>query len=194
MKMEHEQNLQNPEFMPPPPVSNMSDMAPNDTFKQDLRQTAIELGQTDQIQDNQLLIHQQQLNPDQLMMQQQQIDQEQMMMHHQQQHNQEEMMIHQQQNQDQMMMHQQQCQDQLMMQHQQQQNQDQMMMQHQTQSMEEQLNMNPSIEIPSSITQDIHDDLAISDSDDEDGSKGHQRPPLAMKTQENEDDDGGLWF
>lgn len=165
MKMEQEQHLPNPEFMPPQPVSNMSDIAPNDTFKQDLLQTAIELDQTDQIQENQMFHHQQQPNPDEIMMSQQH--------QHQLDH-------------DQMMMHQQQIQEQLMLQ--QQQSQDQMMNQH---SMEEQMNMNPPMEITAPVTQDIHDDLAISDSDDEDG-KGHP-PPLAMKTQEDEED-GGLWF
>lgn len=165
MKIEQEQNLQNPEFMPPPPVSNMSDSAANDTFKQDLLQSAMVLDQTGQMQDKHMPIHHQQQNPNQMMMLQQQLDHEQMMMHHQQ------------------------TQEHLIM-RQQQQSQEEMMMQQQ--SIEDQINLNPPMEVTAPVAQDIHDDLAISDSDDEDG-KGHP-PPLAMKTQENEDENGGLWF
>lgn len=176
VKMEQEsaqmQGLQNAEFMPPPPVSNMSDLAPNDTFKQDLLQTAIELGgHTSQMQDNQMMMQQ---NQDQIMMQ-----------HHQQmmeQQNQEEMMLQQQQNQEQMLMQQHQEQEQIMMRQQ----------QDQPNLMEQHMNIHPPSENTAPINQDIHDDLAISDSDDEDGKP--QPPPSAMKTQENEDDDGGLWF
>lgn len=182
MKMGHEQHLQNPEFMPPQPVSNMSDMAPNDTFKQDLLQTAMELDQNNQ--DSQIMM-QQHHHPDQLMMQQQQqlqpslLNQEQILMHQ----HQEQLMIQQQQNQEQLMLQQQQTQEQLMMQ--QQQTQEQLMMQQQ-QSIEE------SMEMSAPVTQDIHDDLAISDSDDEDG-KAHHPPPLAIRTQEDEME-SGLWF
>lgn len=168
MKMEQEQNLQNSEFIPPPPVSNMSDLAANDTFKQDLLQSAMVLDQTDGIQNKQMSIHHQQPNPNQMLMfqQQPQLDHEQMM-------------IHQQQNQEHLIMHQHQ------------QSQEEMMMQQQ--SIEDQINLNPPMEVATApVPQDIHDDLAISDSDDEEG-KGHP-PPLAIKTQENEDENGGLWF
>lgn len=166
--MEQDEKMQNPEFIPPPPVSDMSDVTPIDTFKQDLLQTS--MGGLDQIHDGMLTNQQQQEhNSDQMMMiQQQQLD--------------HDMMIHHQQSQEQMMMHLPQ--------------QDVIMMQQQT--MMESISFNPTpLENPPppAVThiQDIHDDLAISDSDDEDGGKANA-PPIATETQENEEENTGLWF
>lgn len=150
--------MENAHFMPPPPVSNMSDLSQNDTFKQDLLQTAMELDQND----DQMLMQQ---NQQQLQQQQHEFQQQQ---EYQQQEFQQQQAFHQQNVQAQ---------------------EPQMLM-------SDHMSSNPMGVSGKTMGADIHDDLAISDSDEDDGRPNLQshQPPLAMKTQENDDDDGGLWF